>query len=309
MIQTIVSTALPIGERLLIKKNVLSSTKGDKRICIVTGTHGDELEGQYVCFLLNRIISENIDQLNGEIDIYPALNPLGIDSISRGIPNFDLDMNRIFPGNFDGTMAENAVFQILQDLKGADMVIDIHSSNIFLREIPQVRINVNMADKLLPYALKLGVDFIWIHEAATVLEATLAHSLNSLGTPTLVVEMGVGMRVNHGYCHKLVKGILNLMYNMGIWKKRPEIADFSEPVVSYGDAVCFLNAERSGIFLTEQKNNSIVKAGELIGEVVCPLDGKILSEVIAPERGLLFTIRAYPVVYQGSLLARIHRLN
>lgn len=52
MIKTVVSTALPVDERLLIKKNVINHGNQNKRICIVTGTHGDELEGQYVCFRL-----------------------------------------------------------------------------------------------------------------------------------------------------------------------------------------------------------------------------------------------------------------
>ena len=81
-------------------------TGNEKRICIVTGTHGDELEGQYVCYELNRIIKNNMNKLKGIVDIYPALNPLGIDSIQRGIPMFDLDMNRIFPGNENGAMAD-----------------------------------------------------------------------------------------------------------------------------------------------------------------------------------------------------------
>ena len=216
MIQTIVSNALPIDERLLIQKNRLQHGDSPKRVCIVTGTHGDELEGQYVCFRLNQIIREQIERLNGTVEIYPALNPLGIDSITRGIPTFDLDMNRIFPGNPEGTMAEQAAHAILQDLRGADMVIDIHSSNIFLREIPQVRINIQTADRLVPYARLLNMDFIWVHEAATVLEATLAHSLNSIGTPTLVVEMGVGMRINHSFGNRLVTGTLNLLHHMGL---------------------------------------------------------------------------------------------
>ena len=48
--------------------------------------------------------------------------------------------------------------------------------------------------------------------------------------------------------------------------------------------------------------------GEEIGAIVSPLTGDVLESVKAPCHGLLFTIRAYPVVYQGSLLARIHRL-
>lgn len=308
MIKTIVSTALPIGERLLIKKNVISHGKGRKRLCIVTGTHGDELEGQYVCFQLNKIIKEQIGKLNGSIELYPALNPLGIDSITRGIPNFDLDMNRIFPGDPDGSMAEHAVYTILHDLEGADMVIDIHSSNIFLREIPQVRVNINTSHRLIPFARLLNVDFIWVHEAATVLESTLAHSLNSLDTPTLVVEMGVGMRINHGYGNRLVTGILNLMHEMGMWSEEFDFHLISTPIISVADEVSFINADASGIFLTESRNNIIVDEGEEIGCIVNSLTGEVLQQVIAPIHGLLFTLRAYPVVYQGSLLARIHHL-
>lgn len=190
MIKTIVSTELPIDEQFRIRKNVIKHGRKDGlRFCVVTGTHGDELEGQMVCYELARIASEYIEALDGTLEIYPALNPLGIDTIQRGIPNFDLDMNRIFPGDPNGTMAEQTAHAIVEDIKGADMVIDIHSSNLYLRETPQVRINVQDAEWLVPFAERLGMDFVWVHDAATVLEATLAHSLNATSTPCLVVEM------------------------------------------------------------------------------------------------------------------------
>ena len=208
MIETVVSVGYPVDETLHIKKNRLTPEKGlsggEKRISIVTGTHGDELEGQYVCYELQRRIRETPECLNGIVDVYPALNPLGIDSITRGIPAFDLDMNRIFPGAENGSMPEYIAARIVDDLQGSDMVIDIHASNIFLKEIPQVRINTLSRDVLVPYAKKLNVDFIWVHAAATVLESTLAYSLNSIGTPTLVVEMGVGMRITKDYGNQLV---------------------------------------------------------------------------------------------------------
>lgn len=190
MIKTIFSTAMPIDERLFIKKSIFRNGTGSKRVCIVTGTHGDELEGQFVCYSIAKILRENKELLDGTVEIYPALNPLGMDSILRGIPGFDLDMNRIFPGDPEGTMAENAAYAIIEDLKGADLVIDIHSSNIFLREVPQVRINVQTANKLIHFAKMLNMDFIWVHESATVLQSTLAQSLNSIDTPCVVVEMG-----------------------------------------------------------------------------------------------------------------------
>lgn len=305
MIKTIVSTELPVNERYLIRKNIISHGDSKRRVCIVTGTHGDELEGQMVCYLMAQQLQEQLELLDGTVEIYPALNPLGIDTIQRGIPNFDLDMNRIFPGDKNGTMAEQAAYTIIEDLKGADLVIDVHSSNLYLRETPQVRINVLNEKELVPLAQQLGVDFIWVHDAATVLEATLAHSLNSTGTKCLVVEMGVGERINHGMCLRLREGILHLMKQMGMWKGDVDAASLSESKICKGDKVAFLNAETSGVFITELRTGMNVTKGQELGQIVEPLTGKVLSRVVSPVDGYLFTIRAYPIVYEGSLMARI----
>ncbi|MGN0281816.1 MAG: M14 family metallopeptidase [Prevotella sp.] len=307
MIHTVTSTELPIDEQLSIRKNTIIGSSGNQRLCIVTGTHGDELEGQMVCYEMARRLNNDIASLMGQVDIYPALNPLGIDTIQRGIPNFDLDMNRIFPGDRNGSVAEQMANAIVEDLRGADLVIDIHSSNLYLRETPQARINVNDEKMLVPVAMKLNIDFVWIHDAATVLESTLAHSLNSSGTPCIVVEMGVGQRINHKMCYRLVEGIFNLMHDMGMWAGAVNRSTIGQPLVCKGDSVVFLNAATSGVFITELKCGIVVAKGEEIGQIVEPLTGKILSRVISPVEGYLFTIRAYPIVYEGSLMARIYR--
>lgn len=307
MIQNVTSLEMPVDEEFRIVKNHLTHGKG-KRISIVTGTHGDELEGQYVCFLIAKMVREHPEKLSGTVDIYPALNPLGIDSMQRGVPAFDLDMNRIFPGNPRGSMIEKVAHDIYTDLSGSDMVVDIHASNIFLREIPQVRISEMTAETLVPYAQVMGIDFIWVHQAATVLESTLAHSLNSTGTPCLVAEMAVGGRISHSMCTQLVAGIQNLMFHLGIWSEAPapDLLHISK-VCSGPDSVAFLNAEVSGIFVTEIHNDMHVSRGQQVGQIISPLTGEVLSEVKAPCDGLLFTIRAYPVVYEGSLLGRIYK--
>lgn len=309
MIKTIVSTSLPINERFAIRKNIIKNGKGNRRVCIVTGTHGDELEGQMVCYLVAKHLNEHLDLLDGTVEIYPALNPLGIDTIQRGIPNFDLDMNRIFPGNPNGTMAEQAAYLIVEDLKGADLVFDIHSSNLYLRETPQVRINVLNEKELVPLAQRLNIDFVWVHDAATVLESTLAHSLNSTGTKCLVAELGVGQRINHKMCNRLTLGIFNLMKDLGMWKGEIQQSLISNPIVCKGDNVEFLNAATSGIFITELKCGVVVAEGEEIGQIVEPMTGTVLSRVISPVEGYMFTIRAYPIVYEGSLMARIFRIK
>ncbi len=309
MIKLVASVALPVDESLMIKKQRLQPqgrTKGLKRISVVTGIHGDELEGQYVCYEVIRRIRKNMDKLKGIVDVYPAMNPLGIDSITRGIPAFDLDMNRLFPGNIEGNMTEYLAAEIIKDVSGSDLVVDIHASNIYLTEIPQIRINELHEDILVPFAEKSNVDFVWVHGASTVLESTFAYSLNSTGTPCLVVEMGVGMRITKSYGDQMVDGIFSLMKELGIWEG--EVSEVRKPIISkdYED-VSYLNAGIGGLFVPRVNHWEELKTGDLIGEIINPLSGEVLEEVKAPIDGILFTIREYPIVDEGSLVGRLLR--
>ena len=261
MIETVTSIALPANEVLRIQKHRImpenSNQQNLSRISIVTGIHGDELEGQFVCYEVIRRIYENKNNLTGIVDIYPALNPLGIDTISRGIPGFDLDMNRIFPGSSTGAITEQVASSIIADIAGSDLCIDIHASNIFLTELPQTRINQQMASELIPIAKKLNMDYIWVHAASTVLESTLSYSLNSIGTPTLVVEMGVGMRITKSYGVQLTEGIFAAMVELGIWQGN--VITPKEPIISQDGNVFFLNAVCAGLFVPEISHNRQVQ--------------------------------------------------
>lgn len=323
MIETIASVELPADEALRIRKQRIvpvsltdpdcgQGTQGPagkeklKRISIVTGIHGDELEGQYVAYALQQRIRQQPEALHGIVDIYPAMNPMGIDTITRGLPDFDLDMNRIFPGDEAGDMYEHLADAIVRDVEGSDLAIDIHASNIYLTEVPQIRINILTQRRLLPLASTMNVDFIWIHENATVLESTFAYTMNSRRVPTLVVEMGVGMRITRGYGEQLIEGILETMKGLGMWSGRT--CPVRKPMISRDPQdVVFLNAPASGLFIKNLEAGANVHRGDRIGALVNPLSGEIIQDITAPCDGWLFTIREYPVVQEGSLMGRILR--
>lgn len=300
---TISNIPLPIDEHYMIKKQRLSSGDSQTRLCIVSGIHGDELEGQYVCYKLQEKLGKLIDSWNGIVDIYPCLNPLGVDSITRKVPMFDLDMNRIFPGDAQGSMVEYVTKCIIDDIVGANLVIDIHASNIYLREIPQIRINERQKEKLLPMAKWLNMDYIWVHSASTVLESTFAYSLNEQWTPTLVVEMGVGMRLTPSYGDRLCDGIFNAMIHLGMMEIQK--LSIKKPIISTDGQVHFLNASCSGLFIPLAHHENLVHKNDLIGRIVNPLNGTVESEVLSPCDGLLFTLREYPIVNEGNLLGRL----
>lgn len=296
---------LPVGEHFGIRRCRYTPTDriATKRISIVSGIHGDELEGQYVCFLLGQWLQAHPELILGTIDIYPAINSLGIDSITRSIPFYEVDLNRTFPGSKNDFLPAQIADGVVEVISGSDIAIDIHSSNIFLREIPQVRIAQAQADTLVPLANKLNIDFVWVHDAVTVLESTFAHALNSQGTKTLVVEMGVGMRVTQEYGHQLLTGLLHLMATEGFLDMTPP--PVMTPMSTLEGEVAYMNAPCSGLFIPALNHCQMIQKGEKVGVIVDPLEGVIKQEVFAPMGGMLFTLREYPIVYEGSLVARI----
>ena len=307
MIQEVVSVDLPVHERLVIKKNRLepeNMTGKEKRISIVTGTHGDELDGQYICYEIIKKIQMYPEKLKGIVDIYPDVNPLGIDMGSRGIPMFDLDMNRVFPGDNNGAVAEYTAAGLIDDIIGSDFCLDIHSSNIFLKEMPQLRMTEENKDKLLPYAKKLNADFIWIYSSKTVLDATLAYSLNNMGVPTFVAEMGVGHRINNEYCQQLIEGIFNLMTELEVWDDAP--VNVRNSIVSTEGQVSFISAAGSGIFVSSINSMGTIGMGTHIGDIIEPITGKVIQRIESPTDGIIFSLREHPVVYKGALIARVY---
>lgn len=121
MDQIIVDLGLSVHERWELHKNhiaPLPGNDGGKRFCVVTGINGDELEGQYVAFLLNQELQRHPEYLRGTVDIYPAMNSLGINTIQRGVPLFDLDINRMFPGYMQGGTTQRIAGALFDAVKG-----------------------------------------------------------------------------------------------------------------------------------------------------------------------------------------------
>lgn len=306
MLETVASCTLAVDEKAVIKKNRLAprdGAEGKKRIAIVTGIHGDELEGQYVCYELIRRINGGYADLNGIVDVYPMLNPLGADAVTRQIPMFDLDMNRIFPGSESGSPWEHMAKKVLDDIKGADLCIDIHSSDIFLREIPQVRIAAEEKMRLLPFAKRLNCDFVWVGSSSAVRPSSLSYALNSAGTPCLVVEMGAGMRITKEYGDQLLDGIFAIMSDMGIWSG--PVREVSNPIVSSDGEVTIIHCNKSGVFMPAIRHWIGICEGDHIGDILNVYTGEIEEEIFSPVSGMVFTLREYPVVSSGSLIARI----
>ena len=260
MIDTVVSVEMLVEEVMRIKRNRLAPddcTGKERRLCIASGSHGDELGGQYICYEVIRRIKQDFQNLTGIVDIYPAMNPLGLDAQTRDFPLMDVDMNTVFPGDDEGVILEHAASRLIKDMAGADICLDIHSSNSLIREIPQVRLNDDIVETVMPYAKLLNTELVWIHPSTSVRPGSLAYALNAIGVKTMVIEAGVALRIDYEYCEQIVDGIFSLMRKMGIWQG--EGKEVRKPLIANDGDVWFVNAESSGLFVPNIKHTMRVK--------------------------------------------------
>jgi predicted deacylase len=309
-LDTILSLELPYQETLTLRRSVYRGGAGP-RVAVTAGIHGNELEGLYLCHRLAAWLEElgrtRPEALLGQVELYPALNPLGLDTLQRTVPVYDSDLERAFPGHAGGLLPQRIAATVMAQLQGAALVIDIHASDIYQQEAPQVRIDRRFAATLVPLARHLNLDVIWLQEAVRVLETTLTYSLNTRGEPCLLLVLGTGMGLTHKYTERLLTGILKLWQRLGALAPDLELSSPEYPPVLVEDAqVCCLNAETSGLFVAPRAECGLrVTPGQVLGLIVSPFEGRVLAEIRAPVDGMVFTLRHYPLVYEGSLLARI----
>ena len=195
---------------------------------------------------------------------------------------------------------------LLEDLKAnSDLVVDIHSSNLHLMELPQIRIIKSFEKKLVPLAKLCNVDLIWVHPHAEIFESTLGYNLNQAQIPTLVIETGICLRINKNQCAQIILGILNLLRKTGVLDTDEPQVTIAEPRLVLPEAVTMIQASNAGLFIKQSQVGQQVSEGEKIGDLIDPVQGQVLEEVRSPCCGLLFTLREHPLTLKGAPLARI----
>lgn len=306
MIETVMTTQMPVGLPIKIKKNRLEPDtiqENMPRLSIVAGVHGDELQGQYICYELIRRIKEERENLKGIVDVYPCVAPMALEIRKRNAPGA-LDMNAMFPGSHHGHTIEYMAAEVIEDLKGSDFCIDIHSSDIFIRELPQIRVPENAGKKVTELAQKSGIPVLWMNSnSSSVWEGSLAYSLRRKGIPNLVIESGIALKIDYEYCKKVIDGIFRMMKELEVFEG--EVSPTKKTVTVKKNDVEVIHCNTSGIFIPKIQIGSFVRENQVLGCIVRPILGAELEEVKSSCDGMIFSLREYPAVCEGELLARI----
>lgn len=310
-VTSVASILMPIGENWTVKRCRYRSDDGAPgRLCIATGIHGDERMGQLVVYDVAQRIQKEPQHLHGTVDVYPMLNPLGLDLGERTVPSGNrLDMNRAFPGSPDGTALESICYHIIEDMKDADLVLDIHASSQITSEMYAVRLHEQNADAMISEAAALCPELMWVLPDKAAYNATLTGALTKEGTRAMVVMVDERRLRSQLVVDQVVDGIFCKMKAMGLWTGETAAAPRAEEIPCMREASdgCRITCTRPGMYVPVERIGTHVKAGEVLGTIVDALAGEPVETVVATESGLVFTQRRYSAVYPGTLIARLCR--
>jgi predicted deacylase len=221
------------GSDMSRRRLPLMSIKGPGEgpvVWLTACVHGDEVGGIVIIQELFRKLSSRL--LRGSVRAFPLMNPIGFETVSRQITLSKEDLNRSFPGDSNGSLAERIAERILTTITVTQpvLVLDLHSD--WIRSIPYALIDrragsegTDADDRTRKFARVTGL--------ATVVEAedvpnTLSSSLLDQGIPALTLEMGQSYVVDEKSIEQGVSSIWNVLAHLQM-VDRPD-ASFRYPL-------------------------------------------------------------------------------
>lgn len=308
-ITTVAEIAMPVDEKWSVRRcRYMPEGGAGRRVCLVTGIHGDEMMGQLILFGVAQRVMREPECLRGILDLYPMLNPLGLDIDERLVPSGTrLDMNRSFPGAKDGTAMEAMCYQIVEEVRAADLVLDIHASTQNKSELYEVRISAPASEAMIDGARALCPELIWVYPERTAYNASLTGALSALGTPALILEADERRHSPQEIAERVIEGIFCKLHQMGLWTGKAAQPPREVPCILVQEDMQRVTCEHPGVYLPEETVGKHVRAGQRLGRVFDALEGVVLEDVTAPCDALVFSERSYSAVYPGTLLARLYK--
>ena len=257
---------------VLVPITVVQNGRGPNLLA-TGGVHGDEYEGPIILAKLARMLEPA--QVQGRIIIVPALNLPALMAGTRLSPIDDKNLNRIFPGERDGTITSTIahfVDSVLFPL--CDIVIDLHSGGYSLDYIPTVFMH-HLEDRerreTTLEALKVFGAPIGLISRDLDATGLLDYRAEAHRKITITTELGGAGTVSRDAVRIGETGVWNLLRHFKFVEGdivTPE-AEGRLPtrVMETPDLDCFVMATEEGVYEPFSNLGETIEAGQPIGQI------------------------------------------
>lgn len=199
------------------------------------------------------------------VKVIPEVNLKAIEHRVRANPIDEKDLNRLFPGDPDGTVSQRLADEIFNEAKKYDAVIDIHTYGTGGRCIPYMLTDLNK-DHNVELCERVGLDYA-VQTGGT--DKQLFLELSKIGVPSMIIEAGGA---------EWLKTELEMIT---IAMKR-FIQGAPSQKVRFFNKYRWIPVEESGTYRPNVLPGTVIKEGEVLGylnekPVPSPVDGLVLG--------------------------------
>jgi len=273
-------------------------------ITITSGIHGCEYSPIKTLYKLYKKI--NLDKVRGKINLIPIFDLQGFEKHTMfKCPIDKKNINRVFPGNKDGSFSEELVYNIFKDyIKHVDYYIDLHSADLIEDMIPFIEVHESgkkeIDKKSFLLAEHYGIKDITIKKIkGKVNDKGQSYSASSeAGVPAILANAGkIREKKGEDIHFESLCNILKYTGNfIGKAKQVKEITYYNPPV--------HIKSKAKGIFVSYVETGNYINKDEIVGEVL-EYDGDVKYSVKAPTDGKILLKNVSLAVKKGSLLLEI----
>jgi predicted deacylase len=231
---------------------------------IISGVHGDE--GPWGALAIKKALEKiEHDDLVGSMKIIPVANPTAMEADSRVSPIDNLDLNRVFPGNHEGTHTQRIAGIITKyALEGSDYVFDIHGGGSWC---------VNS----FAFSFKGSEDLVKAINPSFIVKATekpgsLSSYAIARGLKVTAIEMGGRSRNENNWISKLADGLRRGLRQAGVIESKILEKPTTNPM--HVGPTKVLRSIKGGIFIpkvNEDTVGTILKKDIVLGTLINPV--------------------------------------
>jgi predicted deacylase len=304
---------VPVEEEVdcFIPITVLNGASKGKTLALVAGVHGYEYPPILSLYRLKKILKPA--DLSGTLILVHIANLPGFQKRIIYYNPYDWkNLNRVFPGNPEGSQAERIAYVLVEEVvKKADALIDLHCGDGNEALIPycywMLSGDKNLDELSKKMVLAFGIKHIIIDETRTKdIKASkyLGNTAVLHNIPGITTESGYLGKTDEESIVRNVQGILSVMRLFQMIAGEPDMV--SEPV--WIDKYEVVYSDCDGLFYPLSEMGYHVQEGEKIGYVTDYL-GEVCREYRAPFTGILLYILNTPPSNKGEPLFEVGRVK
>src|SRR5215472_8755410 len=270
------------------------------RLTVLAGVHGCEYAPMAAVRRWTKALAGR--ELRGSVRAVPVLNlPAFRARTPFLVPDDGKNLNRCFPGDPDGTLADRlAHAAFTQLIQGSDALIDVHAGDMVEALEPFALYDTGPAEaRALELATAYGLGYVIRQEPGPdrAVGGTTSTAAAEIGIPAIIAEAGGCGLVEEAAVAAHVHGLDQVLAQLGM-THGPVAA--SAPVRL--GRFLWLRSVSEGWWEPAVRPGERVAEGQVLG-TVSSLDGaEVLQSVTAPAAGVPMFITSSPAVAADGLL-------